>query len=143
MPGLLVGSAPRAHHVEALRRAGVTRIVDLRSTTAPDVWLADLHPWNVPVPDFGAPDLDTLEAVTDQVLRWLGAEETVLIHCRQGLGRSVTVTCAVLVRLGYDVPSAWRHVVDRRRGAAPSDVQVACLEAFAARLAGRATDYQA
>ena len=56
----------------------------------------------------------------------------VLIHCEHGVGRSVLLTCAVLVYRGMHAQDALELVKEKRWQAAPNQRQVARLREFEA-----------
>lgn len=140
---LAVGAAPVAGRLEEVCRLGVTALVDLRTAKERALdrhWeLAALHSalrvLHLPVVDRAAPTLEELEAGSAWVESELSGGGRVLVCCRAGVGRSVTLATAVLVRQGYRFPEAFRLVGTRRRVANPTDAQLAALQAFAAQVA--------
>ncbi|MBI4507498.1 MAG: dual specificity protein phosphatase family protein [Chloroflexi bacterium] len=140
---LAVGAAPVAGRLEQVSRLGITALVDMRTA---DERALDRH-WEIaalrsalrvlhlPVVDRTAPTLEELEAASAWVESELSSGGRVLVCCRAGVGRSVTLATAVLVRQGYRFPEAFRLVGTRRRVANPTDAQLAVLRAFAAQVA--------
>jgi protein-tyrosine phosphatase len=132
IPGLLVGSAPDHRQRTALRRSGVTAVLDLRAeATGDDPWPAGVTVRHAPVQDGQAPDPGRLHELAGWAVERVHAGDTVLVHCRAGVGRSATVACAILLRLGYDLGSAYRTVRDRRPAIVPTDAQLAVLRRYA------------
>jgi protein-tyrosine phosphatase len=64
-----------------------------------------------PIEDRGVP---SSSAKTDKLVEQLGAEirpgKNVVIHCRQGIGRSSLISAAVLVSGGEDLKQALSHI---------------------------------
>jgi protein-tyrosine phosphatase len=85
-----------------------------------------------PIPDVTAPsDLDATVALVEDIVGHMRRGETVVVHCRGGLGRSGTIAACVLVSLGRSPREAIRMV----RRARPGAVEVAEQETFVARFA--------
>jgi predicted protein tyrosine phosphatase len=121
-----------------LARLAIGAVLDLRAEEQHDGPLlarADLHYLHLPIPDRAAPTEEELTRAADWVLQELAADRKVLVHCRLGLGRSVTVVTAVLMRMGYPLGEALALVRRRRPNAALTDDQLAVLQRYAASLA--------
>lgn len=84
-----------------------------------------------PIRDRSVPGADAESIVVDLADR-LSAGQTVLIHCRQGIGRAATIAVAVLVASGIPLQQAITEVSRARGVPIPeTDEQRAWLEAFA------------
>jgi protein-tyrosine phosphatase len=106
-------------------------VLDLRAEAAADADLLAQHGLRyrrVPVPDYAAPDPDTLKEAVDWVMEELANDRKVLVHCRVGAGRSPFVACAVLLRMGYDVQSAYETVRRQRPEMVLTEDQAAALQ---------------
>lgn len=65
-----------------------------------------------PIPDRGIPE-DRCAAIA--LAKELGeGHQSVLIHCRAGIGRSSTIAAAVLILLGQDPKEALRKIASAR-----------------------------
>jgi len=83
-----------------------------------------------PIPDMTAPsDVAATVALVEAIVGHMAKGETVVVHCRGGLGRSGTVAACVLVARGRSPHEAIRLV----RSARPGAVEMADQEAFVAR----------
>jgi protein-tyrosine phosphatase len=92
---------------------------------------------SLPIPDRDIPESD---AAALELVSTLGAElergRGVLIHCRQGVGRSGMIAAAVLIAGGCTADDAMRAVSSARGLPVPeTDAQAAWLSRMAARLA--------
>jgi hypothetical protein len=67
----------------------------------------------------------------DKILEAARAGQTVVIHCRGGLGRTGTVAAACLVALGHAPAEAIARVRAARRGAVETREQERWVEAYA------------
>lgn len=79
---------------------------------------------SLPVPDRGVPA--SREAVAELVGRLaadLTAGKTVVVHCRQGIGRAGLLAAAVLTALGLDVDAAFRTIEAARGRPVPETAE--------------------
>ncbi len=131
---LAISRAPLAREWPAIKAAGIRSVLDLRLAECAEgvsesVGLAYL---NLPVTDGGAPTADEMRYATEWVAGQIAGVGPVLIHCREGLGRSPLVACAALIRLGFPLSEAFLVVRRARPHMVFSDRQIAALQAFAA-----------
>lgn len=132
---LAVGGRVHPADVAALARVGVTHIIDTRSEYCDDAeLLASEH-----IQLLYLPTRDTFPLTVEQLAQgaqW-AAERIqqggrVLIHCEHGVGRSVLLTCCVLVYSGISAHEALQLVQQKRWQAAPNHRQVQRLREFEA-----------
>ncbi len=114
-----------ADELVAVRSLGVGTLVclltdgelaELDLQAEPHVALAvGLHFIQFPIPDFAVPPLetDTVQFIL-QLAQLVRAEQTVAIHCRQGIGRSSLIAASVLTQLGVEPPTAWTTITAAR-----------------------------
>ena len=136
-PGLAVGGALETVDIAALAAAGVTAVVDLRSEARDDAaalaqaGVAFLH---LPTEDHCALAQADMDAGVDFIAPRLAGGGKVLVHCREGIGRSVTLCLCVLTHAGTGPLQAMRTIKAARVWASPSPAQ---FDAFAHWLARR------
>lgn len=131
--GLAVGGRPRPEDISLLARKGITRVVDTRAEYKDDEAALNQHGIQLlylPTPDTYPLGLEQLMEGADWVLRQIQEGQKVLIHCEHGVGRSVLLTCATLVRDGYTAEQAIRLVQSRRWQASPNHRQIKRLHEF-------------
>ncbi|MBM4035932.1 MAG: tyrosine protein phosphatase [Planctomycetes bacterium] len=69
-----------------------------------------------PIPDRGVPEsAASLRQVLARVIEELRDDKTVLVHCRQGIGRASMIAACALAARGEDVESAFERI-GRARG---------------------------
>ncbi len=86
-----------------------------------------------PIPDFGYPPvMADFANLVQGILAAVATGQTVVIHCRAGLGRSGLVVVACLVKLGYLPPEALAIVRLARPGTVETLEQESYLQQFAA-----------
>lgn len=130
---LAVGGRVHPEDIPALARAGVTHVIDTRSEYCDDAEAlarANIQLLYLPAPDtfpLTVPQLDKGARWAAEQMRQGGR---VLIHCEHGVGRSVLLTCAVLVSGGMSAHEALQLVQQKRWQAAPNHRQVQRLREF-------------
>jgi protein-tyrosine phosphatase len=133
---LAVGGRVEPHCVALLAREHrIRRVVDLRGECHPDPehfrarGIEFLH---LPTPDHHPPAAETLREGVEWVRDGLARGERVLVHCEHGIGRSVLLTCCVLVSRGDSPLAALERVKRVREKASPSPAQLHALLDWAA-----------
>ena len=129
------GSIPTSEYTK-LMLAGIKAVVDLREEGVDDASsLASLgiefH--HIPVKNYHAPSQQELQEGSDWVLSRLETTDSiskVLIHCQEGVGRSVALTCCVLMRQGNTLNESLAIIRKQRWGIALRKVQVQALVNF-------------
>jgi protein-tyrosine phosphatase len=139
-PSLAQGPRFTRAQVSALARSGVTSVLDVRKEARDDEALLGQHglrSCHVPMTDREPPTQRQLKRAVEWVMGELADDRKVFIHCHSGVGRSVCVACAVLVRMGYSLPQAYEAVRRKRPEAVISDEQVEALRRYADSLSVR------
>lgn len=131
---IAVGAQPSRRDLQALRKMGILGIVDLRDET-PDasdiVRAAGFHYIRLPVVEGAAPSPEVLAEVTAWIDHHISTRGPVLVHCREGRGRSAMVAVATLVRLGLPLTEAYSLLMRARPSAVLNTRQMHALEEFA------------
>jgi protein-tyrosine phosphatase len=133
-PALAHGPRFRSGQVGALARAGVDSVLDLREEERDDEELLARHGirlHHIPLVDRRPPTEEQLDVASRWVLEEMGADRKVLVHCNSGVGRSIAVVSAVLLRMGYDLPQVYDIVRRQRPNAAFTESQMEALSRFA------------
>jgi protein-tyrosine phosphatase len=133
---IAVSRAPRPEEWPSLAQQGISLVVTLCNDdeyTAPGIDdMAGITHECFPVEDHDVLPADKLTELATRIAEAVRSGDNVLIHCREGRGRSPMVACAVLVELGYSLPLAFDLVRRARPNLVFSDVQTQALEAYAA-----------
>ncbi len=133
-PSLAQGPRFTRAQVAGLARSGVSSVLDVRKEASDDGDLLaahGIHFYHVPMVDLAPPTLRQLRRAVDWVMKELANDRKVFIHCQSGVGRSVCVACAVLVRMGYDLSQAYEEVHRKRPEAVVSERQLRALRRYA------------
>ena len=139
-PSLAQGPRFAASQAGAMARSGVSSVLDVRKEARDDEELLAQHGLrlcHVPMTDRAPPTQKQLKQAVDWAMAELAADRKVYVHCQSGVGRSVCVACAVLLRMGYSLPQAYDAVRRKRPEAVISDKQVESLQRYAASLSRR------
>ncbi|HJZ94503.1 MAG TPA: dual specificity protein phosphatase family protein [Gemmataceae bacterium] len=107
--------------IKAWRRARVDGVVSLLTADeVADLNLADerelclangIRYESFPIADRGVPSSrNDFSTLMSRLVGHLGEGKTVLVHCRQGIGRSALVAVGALVSSGTDADAAIQHV---------------------------------
>lgn len=85
-----------------------------------------------PIPDRGVPaDLAAFRSFVELLVELLDGGETVVVHCRHGIGRASLVAAAVLASGGVAPDEAWTRIADARGRPVPdTQLQRTWLEGF-------------
>lgn len=126
-PSLAVGGAfPSAEAGRLARETKVRAVVDLRAEAAhePQALAAcGLSLLHLPTEDHMAVAQEDLDAGVAFARAFLAQGEKVLIHCREGVGRSALLALCVLVDWGMAPMDALTLAKDRRWQVSPSPAQ--------------------
>ncbi len=137
---LAVGGRVRPTDIHSLKRVGLTHVVDTRSEYCDDAQaMAKEHIelLHLPTPDTYPLTVEQLQQGASWVHERIAQGGRVLIHCEHGVGRSVLLTCAVLVYSGMHAQDALSLVQAKRWQASPNHRQVVRLREFEAACAAQ------
>ena len=130
---LAVGGRIHPEDIRALALSGITHVIDTRSEYRDDAdALAKEHIelLHLPTPDTYPLTVEQLEKGAAWAQERIQNGGRVLIHCEHGVGRSVLLTCAVLVYGGMKARDALALVQEKRWQASPNQRQVDRLKEF-------------
>jgi protein-tyrosine phosphatase len=86
----------------------------------------DLEYANFPIVDRGVPDKNAkIDSLIDQLLKKIQGGNSVVIHCRMGIGRSSIVAACVLLKTGFKTDQILQKITTARGLKVPdTDMQV-------------------
>lgn len=121
LPHLYLGSAFHAANQSALRRLGVTALLNV-SRTSPNLTDGQFVYKSIPVDDSGSADISSWFAEAIQFIDDVAASEgKVLVHCHAGISRSATICLAYLMRSKHlRLEEAYEYVKRRRSIISPN-----------------------
>jgi hypothetical protein len=119
---LYLSSLPKSEHVEHILSLGVRMVVSMTVYRAPSVYRRP------PMQFVHCPSLDTpltpipifiLSRGVSAVLPVIEAGESILVHCKSGVHRSVAMASCILIARGHSADSAMRLIKEKRGKADP------------------------
>lgn len=128
-----VSGTLQSRHISDLAEMGIKSIVDLRREGADDHELLTRHSiryLRLPTTDHHSPSQGHLMEGGRWVADEIRAGRRTLVHCKEGIGRSIGVVCCAFVLAGYSLSDAIRLVKSKRWGVALNGIQMSGLEAF-------------
>lgn len=130
VPGLL---GEVSSDLEAIARAGITRLISLTETAFP---LDELRHYGIqgrhmPIPDMGVPAIGKTATLCRAIERDMERGEGVAVHCRAGIGRTGTILASALVWIGRTPDDAIAEI----RSIAPAYIQTQSQLQFVHRFA--------
>lgn len=84
----------------------------------------------LPIPDGDVPEPEAARSLVERIVAALAARQTVVVHCRGGLGRAGTIAACTLVHLGQPAAQAIATVRRARPGAIENRRQERFVEQF-------------
>ncbi len=139
---LAIAAAPAREEWPRIAALGIRSVAEVRSEAADDaaaLSAAGLLHRRFALDEGAAPAPEDL----GELARWIEVQLAlgpVLVHCREGRGRSALAVCAALVRLGHTAAGAFELVQRARPAAELNDAQIAALTRYAAEGRGEADD---
>ena len=130
---LAVGGRIHPEDIHALALSGITHVIDTRSEYRDDAAALakeSIELLHLPTPDTYPLTVEQLEKGAAWAQQRIQNGGRVLIHCEHGVGRSVLLTCAVLVYGGMKARDALALVQEKRWQASPNQRQVDRLKEF-------------
>jgi len=134
-PALAVGGRIREEDIPYLAKTGITRVIDVRAEYQDDeaaLNAAGIRLLYLPAPDTYPLTIEELLTGSQWANEAIAQGERVLVHCEHGVGRSVLLTCAILIQQGLRAGQAVRLVQRKRWQAAPNHRQIKRLQEFEA-----------
>ena len=119
---LYLSSLPKDEYVEHILSLGIRMIISMTVYRAPSVYRRP------PMQFVQCPSLDTpltpipifiLRRGVSAALPVIETGESVLVHCKSGVHRSVAMACCILIARGYSADNAMRLVKEKRDKADP------------------------
>jgi protein tyrosine phosphatase (PTP) superfamily phosphohydrolase (DUF442 family) len=128
---LAISGKPEPGDWAAIQSAGIRCVVDLMAEGEDAASLArghDMEYMRLPVEEGGVPSETEMDRVTAWIVDQIAARGPVLIHCREGKGRSPFLACASFVLAGLPLVHAYQLLRRARPDVALSDRQIEVLQ---------------
>ncbi len=122
----------RPRHFPRLAEMDIRAIADLREEGSDDPEALSDHGirfLHLPVTDHFAPSMEQLVRGARWVQHGMGTSR-VIVHCKEGVGRSVILACCTLMMDGLDMSQALNLVKSKRWGVALNTLQLDSVREF-------------
>ena len=109
-----------------IQKLGVKCVIDMRSENSFDTSLFEsigINYFNIPVDNYYAPELDQIDNAIEYINSNISVDNKILIHCKEGVGRSSLIIIAYLVTTGLDLFESIKLVQSNRWGANLNNIQ--------------------
>ena len=109
-----------------IQKLGVKCVIDMRSENSFDKSLFEsigINYFNIPVDNYYAPELDQIDNAIEYINSNISVDSKILIHCKEGVGRSSLIIIAYLVTTGLDLFESIKLVQSNRWGANLNNIQ--------------------
>lgn len=118
----------------SILKQGIRCVVDLRAEASDNAAAVEHHALcylRAPIREGEAMSTEELQLTTAWIEEHLGEHGPVLVHCREGRGRSPMLVIASLVRLGLPLHEAYKITTRGQPAVALNSQQQEALEQFA------------
>ena len=123
---IIISGEYTQNDVFTIQKLGVKCVIDMRSESIFDQSLFEsigINYFNIPVDNYFAPELDQIDNAIEFINSNISVDNNILIHCKEGVGRSSLIIIAYLVTTGLDLFESMKLVQSNRWGANLNNIQ--------------------
>jgi protein-tyrosine phosphatase len=123
---IIISGEYTQNDVFTIQKLGVKCVIDMRSETIFDQSLFEsigINYFNIPVDNYFAPELDQIDNAIEFIHSNISVDNNILIHCKEGVGRSSLIIIAYLITTGLDLFESMEIVQSNRWGANLNSIQ--------------------
>ncbi len=123
---ILISGEYDENDIFTIQKLGVKCVIDMRSENLFDKSLFEsigINYFNIPVDNFFPPELDQIDNAIEYINSNISVDGKILIHCKEGVGRSSLIIIAYLVTTGLDLFESMKLVQSNRWGANLNNIQ--------------------
>ena len=123
---IIISGEYTENDVFTIQKLGVKCVIDMRSESLFDQSLFEsigINYFNIPVDNYFAPELDQIDNAIEYINSNISVDNNILIHCKEGVGRSSLIIIAYLVTTGLDLFESMKLVQSNRWGANLNNIQ--------------------
>ena len=123
---ILISGEYDENDIFTIQKLGINCVIDMRSESIFDQSLFEsigIKYFNIPVDNFFAPELEQIDTAIEYIKSNISDENNILIHCKEGVGRSSLIIIAYLVTTGLDLFESMEVVKSHRWGANLNNIQ--------------------
>ena len=123
---IIISGEYTSSDIFVIQKLNVKCVIDMRSESIFDQSLFEsigIKYFNIPVDNFFAPELEQIDTAIEYIKSNISDENNILIHCKEGVGRSSLIIIAYLVTTGLDLFESMEIVKSHRWGANLNNIQ--------------------
>tara|TARA_Y100001949_G_scaffold151232_1_gene136871 strand:+ start:643 stop:1146 length:504 start_codon:yes stop_codon:yes gene_type:complete len=123
---IIISGEYTQNDVFTIQKLGVKCVIDMRSESIFDQSLFEsigINYFNIPVDNYFAPELDQIDNAIEFINSNISVDNNILIHCKEGVGRSSLIIIAYLITTGLDLFESMEIVQSNRWGANLNSIQ--------------------
>ena len=123
---IIISGEYTQNDVFTIQKLRVKCVIDMRSESLFDQSLFEsigINYFNIPVDNYFAPELDQIDNAIEYINSNISVDNNILIHCKEGVGRSSLIIIAYLITTGLDLFESMGIVQSNRWGANLNNIQ--------------------
>ena len=123
---IIISGEYTSNDIFVIQKLNVKCVIDMRSENIFDKSLFEsigIKYFNIPVDNYFAPELEQIDTAIEYIKSNISDENNILIHCKEGVGRSSLIIIAYLVTTGLDLFESMEIVKSHRWGANLNNIQ--------------------
>ena len=123
---IIISGEYTQNDVFTIQKLRVKCVIDMRSESIFDQSLFEsigINYFNIPVDNYFAPELDQIDNAIEYINSNISVDNNILIHCKEGVGRSSLIIIAYLITTGLDLFESMKIVQSNRWGANLNNIQ--------------------
>ncbi len=123
---ILISGQYDENDIFTIQKLGINCVIDMRSESLFDKSLFEsigIKYFNIPVDNYFAPELEQIDTAIEYIKSHITTDNNILIHCKEGVGRSSLIIIAYLITTGLDLFESMEIVKSNRWGANLNNIQ--------------------
>ena len=123
---MLISGEYDENDIFTIQKLGINCVIDMRSESLFDKSLFEsigIKYFNIPVDNYFAPELEQIDTAIEYIKSHITTDNNILIHCKEGVGRSSLIIIAYLITTGLDLFESMEIVKSNRWGANLNNIQ--------------------
>ena len=123
---IIISGEYTSNDIFTIQKLNVKCVIDMRSENSFDQSLFEsigIKYFNIPVDNYFAPELEQIDTAIEYIKSYISTDNNILIHCKEGVGRSSLIIIAYLITTGLDLFESMEIVKSNRWGANLNNTQ--------------------
>ena len=123
---IIISGEYTSNDIFTIQKLNVKCVIDMRSENSFDQSLFEsigIKYFNIPVDNYFAPELEQIDTAIEYIKSYISTDNNILIHCKEGVGRSSLIIIAYLITTGLDLFESMEIVKSNRWGANLNNIQ--------------------